>query len=243
MSMGNDTLPPVDDLRLFHTGEHPCGYWPERNARDLVLDPRDPRLPAFYPHALSWGFRRSGDIVYRPHCIGCHACVAVRIPVRSFQPDRSQRRCAQRNATVESRIVAAQRSAEHLALYRRYLVARHPLGGMDDHGAQEFEQFLIGSWSRGRFLELRESGRLLGVAVTDLLPSALSAVYTFYEPELAQRGLGTLAILRQLEWAQRDGLEHLYLGYWIDGHRKMDYKRRFRPLEQFDGRQWIPAQM
>ena len=242
--MGNDSsAPPVEDLRLFHTGEHPCGYWPERNARDLVLDPRDPRLPGFYEHALNWGFRRSGDIVYRPHCIGCQACVAVRIPVDTFQPDRSQRRCAQANAGVDTRIVAALRTEEHLALYRRYLSARHPLGGMDDHGAIEFDQFLIGSWARGRFVELREHGQLLAVAVTDLLPNALSAVYTFYDPELAHRGLGTLAILRQMEWARRDGRSHLYLGYWINGHRKMDYKRRFKPLEQFNGRQWVPAEM
>jgi arginine-tRNA-protein transferase len=85
---------------------------------------------------------------------------------------------------------------------------------------------------------LREDGQLLAVAVTDVLPDALSAVYTFYDPALASRGLGTLAILRQLEWARRDGHSHLYLGYWIDGHRKMDYKRSYRPLEQFDGRRW-----
>ncbi|HSX63943.1 MAG TPA: arginyltransferase [Pseudoxanthomonas sp.] len=237
--MGADSMQPAEDLRLFHTGEHPCGYWPERSARDLVLDPRDPRLPAFYPNALGWGFRRSGDIVYRPHCLHCRACVAVRIPVQDFLPDRSQRRCAMRNAQVESRIVAAERTAEHLALYQRYLASRHRHGGMDDHGASEFDQFLIGSWSQGRFLELREHGRLLAVAVTDVVPAALSAVYTFYEPGFEARSLGTLAILRQLEWAQRESRKHLYLGYWIAGHRKMDYKRRFRPLEAFDGKHWL----
>nr|WP_235872612.1 arginyltransferase [Pseudoxanthomonas winnipegensis] len=236
--MGSGTLPPRDDVRLFHTGEHPCGYWPERTARDLVLDPRDPRLPMFYPTALSWGFRRSGDLVYRPHCHGCRACVPVRIPVAHFRPDRSQRRCAARNARVEARVVAAQRSDEHLALYQRYLTSRHVGGGMDDHGATEFEQFLVGRWSQTRFLELREDGRLIAVAVTDLVPAALSAVYTFFDPDLAERSLGTLAILRQIEWARRDRHTHLYLGYWIDGHRKMDYKRRFAPLEAFDGRSW-----
>lgn len=236
--MGADSLQPVDELRLFHTGEHPCGYWPERVARDLVLDPRDPRLPMFYPNALSWGFRRSGDIVYRPHCAHCRACVPVRIPVNDFKPDRSQRRCAARNAEVDTRVVATLRTEEHLALYRRYLAARHPQGGMDDHGAIEFDQFLIGSWSQGRFLELREQGRLLAVAVTDLVPEAMSAVYTFYDPDMEDRSLGTLAILRQLEWAQRESRKYLYLGYWIEGHRKMDYKRRFQPLEEFDGRSW-----
>lgn len=242
--MGTDSASSGDDLRLFHTGEHPCGYWPERIARDLVLDPRDPRLPKFYPTALGWGFRRSGDLVYRPHCQQCRACVAVRIPVHDFRPDRSQRRCAARNMHIESRIVAAERNEEHFALYQRYLAARHRYGGMDDHGRVEFDQFLIGSWSQGRFLELRDRsdeghGKLVGVAVTDVVPGALSAVYTFYDPDYESHSLGTLAILRQIEWAQREYRAHLYLGYWIDGHRKMDYKRRFRPLEHFDGKNWI----
>lgn len=228
-------------LRVFHTGEHACGYWPQRTARDLVLDPRDERLPQLYPLALRSGFRRSGDIVYRPHCRGCHACVAVRIPVADFTPDRSQRRCLARNADVDARILSTQRSDEQLALYQRYLRARHRDGGMDDHGALEFDQFLVGSWSQGRFLELRQRGshRLLAVAVTDLVgDEGLSAVYTFYDPDEGARGLGTLAILEQLAWARRDGRSHLYLGYWIGGHAKMDYKRNFQPLEGFDGREW-----
>jgi arginine-tRNA-protein transferase len=230
----------TDQLRVFHTGDHVCGYFPGRIARDLVIDPRDPRLPQAYPVALGWGFRRSGGIVYRPHCHDCRACVAVRIPVADFRPDRSQRRCLARNADVVARVLPAERRDEHIALYQRYLRARHPGGGMDDHGAAEFDQFLVGSWSDGRFLELRDARehRLLAVAVTDLVPDALSAVYTFYDPDEAARGLGTLAILKQLEWAARDGRSHLYLGYWIAGHDKMDYKRRYSPLEGFDGRQW-----
>jgi arginine-tRNA-protein transferase len=230
----------ADELRVFHTGDHVCGYFPDRIARDLVLDPRDPRLAQHYPIALGWGFRRSGDLVYRPHCRGCRACLAVRVPVAEFVPGRSQRRCLARNADLDARVVPTQRSEEHLALYQRYLRSRHSGGGMDDHGAPEFEQFLIGSWSEGRFLELRQHGshKLLGVAVTDLIDDALSAVYTFYEPEEAARGLGTFAILQQIEWARREARSHLYLGYWIAGHGKMDYKRRFRPLEGFDGRQW-----
>ena len=186
----NDPQQPVNDLRLFHTGEHPCGYWPERTARDLVLDPRDPRLPSFYPTALRWGFRRSGDLVYRPHCAGCRACVAVRIPVMEFQPDRSQRRCALRNLDVEARVVPAERTEEHLSLYRRYLAARHRDGGMDEHGAVEFEQFLVGSWSQGRFLELRQQGQLLAVAVTDITPDAFSAVYTFFDRRMKSAAWG-----------------------------------------------------
>ena len=152
--------------------------------------------------------------------------------------------CAARNTDVQVRIVKAHRSAEHFALYRRYLQARHRDGGMDDHGPAEFDQFLVGSWSDTRFMEMRTTaadgapGALLGVAVTDRVPHGLSAVYTFFDPDQAARGLGTLGILQQIEWARREGLPHLYLGYWIDGHGKMDYKRRFHPLEAFNGRHW-----
>ena len=230
----------ADRLKLFHSGDHACGYWPDRVARDLVLDPRDPRLPALYATTLDWGFRRSGDLLYRPHCRGCRACVAVRIPVGRFRPDRGQRRCLARNADVQVRVLAAERTAEQLELYRRYLGARPAGGGMDGHGAAEFDQFLVGNWADGRFLEFRVAGRLVAVAVTDLADRALSAVYTFYDPAESVRSLGTFAILQQIDWARREGREHLYLGYWIEGHPKMDYKRRFSPLEAFDGRGWQP---
>ena len=243
--MGLERLQPAAQLRMFRTAEHACGYWPERVARDLVLDPRDPRLEQLYPLMLDLGFRRSGEFVYRPACAACHACRAVRIPVEGFVPDRSQRRCLARNAAVDVRICGAQRTDEQLALYQHYLAARHAGGGMDGHGAAEFDQFLAGRWPQARFLELRErvdgsASRLLGVAVTDVLETALSAVYTFFDPDLPQRGLGTLAILKQVEWARSSGRAHVYLGYWIAMHAKMDYKRRFRPLEAFDGRRWHP---
>lgn len=232
----------LDDLRLFHGSEHVCGYFAERTARDLVFDPRDPQLAQWYPVALGWGFRRSGDIVYRPHCAACRACTPVRVPVAAFVPDRSQRRCLARNADIDLRIVPASRQDEHLQLYRRYLQSRHADGGMADHGGVEFDQFLIGSWSPTRFLEMRRRSdhALLGVAVTDRTDDALSAVYTFFDPDESARGLGTFGILSQIDWARREGLQHLYLGYWIARHGKMDYKRRFRPLQAYDGRQWQP---
>ncbi|MCD9087501.1 arginyltransferase [Stenotrophomonas sp. SY1] len=235
---------PNQELRLFQTGEHPCGYWPDRQARDLVLDPQDERLAELYPMALGWGFRRSGNLVYRPHCINCRACVPVRIPVARFIPDRTQRRTLARNADLECRVLPAERTDEQFALYQRYLQHRHANGGMDDHGPHEFDQFLVGDWSHGRFMEIRtrgidgHRGQLLAVAVTDLTALGLSAVYTFFDPDQAKRSLGTFGILQQIAWAQRLGLPHLYLGYWIHGHRKMDYKRRFHPLEAYDGHHW-----
>lgn len=226
-------------IRLFHTGEHRCGYFAGRMARDLVLDPHDENLAMAYPSALANGFRRSGDHVYRPHCSGCQACLPVRIAVAAFRPDRSQRRCLARNADLELTIAPARREDVHFALYQRYLSARHAGAGMDNPTPADFEQFLTGRWSHTRFMEWRLLGQLVAVAVTDRLSDALSAVYTFFEPDLHDRSLGTWCILQQIAWAQREGIAHLYLGYWIANHPKMHYKTRFQPLQTLRNGRWI----
>ena len=220
-----------DLVRVFQTLEHPCGYFADRSARNLVIDPLARALPQVYGSALERGFRRSGGHVYRPHCAGCRACVAARVPVLEFTPDRSQRRCLARNASLTATVAPSRCDDETFDLYRRYLAARHPGGGMDDPSEEDFERFLACEWSPTRFLELRHGDELVAVAVTDVLPQGLSAVYTFYAPEHAARGLGTCAILHQIRWARDEGFPHLYLGYWIAGHDKMHYKSRFRPLE------------
>jgi arginine-tRNA-protein transferase len=229
------------NIRVYQTVEHPCGYWPERQARDLVLDPVDPMLPGLYGPSLAMGFRRSGSHVYRPHCARCNACTPVRIPVERFRPSRSQRRCLERNADLRVQARPAARTEECFALYRRYVGTRHAGGGMDDPSHADFDGFLSCAWSPTIFLEFFEGEHLLGVAVTDLLPDSLSAVYTFFEPEAAARSLGTFAILTQVEHARTLGLQHVYLGFWLDGHPKMDYKRKFRPLERLAGREWVDA--
>lgn len=227
-----------DLIRVFQTLEHPCGYFEDRKARNLVIDPVARGLPQIYALAIERGFRRSGGHVYRPHCRGCTACLAVRIPVARFRRSRSQRRCAQRNADLVSDVVTPSRSAEHFELYQRYVNTRHAGAGMDDPEQDDFERFLTCRWSPTRFLELRQDGALRAVAVLDTLPSGLSAVYTFYDPDSAGRGLGTYSILLQIELARAENLPYLYLGYWIHGHPKMDYKARFRPLEVLQGGHW-----
>lgn len=229
-------------IRLFQTLEHPCGYWPDRLSRDLIVDPADPQLPSVFAQALAMGFRRSGGHVYRPYCNGCRACIPVRIPVARFAPSRTQKRCLARNADIDVRIAPPQRTAGNFALYRRYLDTRHAGGGMDDPAPENFDGFLACAWSPTEFMELRLDGRLVGVAVTDVVPDALSAVYTFFEPELAARSLGTYALLRQIARAQAEGRSHVYLGFWLADHPKMAYKRGYRPLEFLDGAVWRPLE-
>jgi arginine-tRNA-protein transferase len=229
-----------DVVRLFQTLPHACGYFVDRTAQNLVIDPAAPQLAQIYATALAQGYRRAGGHVYRPHCPGCTACIAARIPVAGFVPDRSQRRCAARNADLDATLTPARLDEEQFDLYRRYLNSRHAGGGMDNPDPDDFSRFLFTAWSPTYFLELRLRGRLLATAVTDVADNGLSAVYTYFDPDLPARGLGTCAILRQIELARARGLPHVYLGFWIARHPKMDYKARFRSLEVLAANGWQP---
>lgn len=221
------------------SAEHPCSYLPENNARIMFLDPEISLDSAGYQSLLERGFRRSGEFLYRPRCTSCQACVSIRIPVAAFRPRRSQRRCRILNSQVVTFSTPPQFNAEHYELYSRYTHHRHPDGGMKDSGPAEYLSFLASPWSETRLIEFRIEGRLMAVAVTDLLPNGLSAVYTFFEPELERSSPGVLVILWQIQEARRLGLDRLYLGYWIAECRKMRYKEEFRPLEAWSGHDWV----
>ena len=226
-------------LELLISAQHPCNYLPDRLARTVFMDPQAEMDPRLYGLLASHGFRRSGPHVYRPHCDGCRACVPLRIPVREFQRDKGQKRVARMNRDLDLRILPAAFDAEHFRLYTRYLAARHPGGGMDGQSEAEYRQFVLCTWGKTCLFELRHQERLVAVAVTDAMPNAFSAVYTFYEPELERRSLGTYAILSQIAEARLRGLEWLYLGYWIAQSRKMSYKARFHPHQVLDEAGWI----
>ncbi|MEO7071571.1 MAG: arginyltransferase [Rhodanobacter sp.] len=229
-----------DRVRMFQTLPHACGYFPGRTAQNLVVDPAAPDLRQLYGVALEHGFRRAGGHVYLPQCIGCSACTPCRVDVARFAPDRAQKRCLRRNADLSMCEVAPRYSDERFALYARYLHSRHAGGGMDDALPEDFDRFLTAPWSPTRFLEFRQGSRLLALAVTDICAGGLSAVYTCFDPDETARSLGTYAILQQIALARATGIAWLYLGFWIDGHPKMDYKRRFRPLQIRSAGGWLP---
>jgi len=231
-----------DNVRLFQTLPHSCGYFAERTAQNLVIDPAAPQLDQLYGAALERGFRRAGGHLYLPHCGHCRACTPCRIDVEHFAPDRAQKRCMKRNADIVISESMAGYNAERHTLYERYLRQRHPGGGMDEADASDFRRFLTAPWSPTLFLEMRLAKRLVGVAVTDVCTNGLSAVYTFFDPDEHARSLGTFAILQQVALAKRRGLPWVYLGFWIEGHPKMDYKRRFRPLQVRGTSGWAPME-
>jgi len=229
-------------IRLFQTLPHACGYYADRTAQNLVIDPAAPQLDKLYGPALEQGFRRAGGHLYFPQCPQCQACTPCRVDVEKFQPDRSQRRCLKRNADLDVIESMPSYNRERHALYENYLRSRHAGGGMDDAEASDFRRFLTAPWSPTLFLEIRQAERLLGIAVTDVCLNGVSAVYTFFDPAESARSLGTFAILKQIELARRRGMPWLYLGFWIDGHPKMDYKRRFQPLEIRKAGSWVAMQ-
>jgi len=205
---------------------------------NLVPDPQIPLNMPVYNQLIQHGFRRSGAHCYRPHCKDCQACIACRIPVKDFVASRSQQRCLKKNRDLELSVVDAAFSEEYFALYRRYLDSRHLDGSMANPATEDFKQFLYCNWSDTQFLELRLNGQLVAVAVTDMVSDGISAVYSFFDPELQKRSLGSYCILTQIEFVKALGLDYVYLGYWIENHPKMHYKTNFRPLQLFLDEQW-----
>lgn len=225
-------------LVFYRSSAHACSYLPGRSAATLFADPATLKTSALYGQLIRQGFRRSGEEIYRPHCPGCQACIPVRISVESFRPNRAQRRTWVRNQDLQIRTVTPAYRPEHFELYRRYISARHGGGGMDHDDRAAFLGFLTAPFVETVFYEFRLAGALLAVAVVDHLEDALSAVYTFYDPNRPQRSLGRHAILYAIETARSLGLCWLYLGYWIRDCRKMHYKDEFQPLEAYLAGRW-----
>lgn len=225
-------------LQLYITAESPCGYFADRMSSNLVPDPQIPLNMPIYNQLIQHGFRRSGAHLYRPHCKGCRACIACRIQVSEFIPSRSQQRCLKKNDDLQLTVVDATFSDEYFALYRRYLDSRHLDGSMANPAEEDFRQFLYCQWCDTRFLELRLQGELVAVAVTDILNDGVSAVYSFFNPEMEKRSLGTCCILKQIEHVKTLGLDHVYLGYWIENHNKMHYKTNFKPQQLYLDEHW-----
>ncbi len=226
--------PGENRLQLFRTLTHPCPYLPDREARNLVLDPEAEKNPFLYGYLAEHGFRRNGNEIYRPDCALCHDCIPVRVPVRHFIPRRSQRRIWH-NHLPHTRAVSRPPvyDDEHFHLFRRYLRHRHPEGEMAASSPDDYRRFLLSSWCDTSLIEFRRGETLIGVAVTDYLPKGLSAVYTFFDPAWSRESPGVFSVLWQIEEARRLGLLWLYLGFWIPGCRKMAYKEEYRPLQLF----------
>lgn len=237
MSLLNDI--PISALHFYTTAPYPCSYLPGVEARSQVATPTFLINTPVYSELVQHGFRRSGTYTYRPQCEGCSACVPLRIPVRQFTPNRSQRRAWAQHAHLDASLHRLQDNPEYYELYQRYQRARHPDGGMDNDDRESYRSFLLQSHVDTLLVEFREpfdkaqdrQGVLRMVSVVDLLSDGLSSVYTFYEPDLPRARFGVYNVLWQIELCRKLDLEFVYLGYWIKHSRKMSYKTGYQPAQ------------
>ena len=229
----------ISSVRLFRTSPHPCSYKESEQAATVFVDPDLVIDKALNSKLSDLGYRRSGAHLYRPDCDFCQACISCRVPVAEFQFNRSQRRILRRNESLQ--VVEKSDLTGEIAydLYQRYINQRHLDGDMFPASLEQYEAFIKTKMVDTRFFLFYEQEKLLAVSVVDFLEQGLSAVSTFFDPEKSQRSLGNYAILWQIKKCQELGLSHLFLGYWIKGCGKMEYKSKFRPLEMLINGRWV----
>jgi len=234
---------PLSRLQFYVTAPYPCSYIEGRKARSQVATPNHLIQSRVYSDLVQLGFRRSGVFSYRPYCDNCRACQPIRVPVAAFNPSKTQVRTWRKlSGRLQAQEVPLMFSDEHYALYLRYQSGRHMGGGMDQDSRDQYAQFLLQSQVDTRLITFREAGRLVMVSLIDRLQSGLSAVYTFFDPDLSKDSLGTYGVLWQIAECQRLGLDYVYLGYYIEESPKMSYKARFRPTEVLSQGQWTAVE-
>jgi leucyl-tRNA---protein transferase len=230
--------------QFFITAPAPCPYLPGKFERKVFTHLVGQDARSLNTQLSRGGFRRSQNIAYRPACEGCGACVSVRVPVKAFNWSRSFKRVLARNADLIGAPARAKATSEHYGVFRDYIDTRHGNGGMAEMSVLDFasmvdETFVDSHLVEYRFRpELEASGELAGAVLVDMLDDGLSLIYSFYEPTLESRSLGTFIILDNIRRALHMGLDYLYLGYWVNGSSKMEYKSRFLPQERLTPDGW-----
>jgi arginine-tRNA-protein transferase len=229
---------------FYITAPAPCPYLRGKTERKVFSYLHGKAAPALNAMLTRRGFRRSQNIIYVPACESCQACVPVRIVVDDFRLSRSRRRTATRNADVVRRLKEPRATGAQFSLLRGYLDARHVDGGMADMTVLDYASMIEETAVDTLMIEysVRDADgeeRLIACALTDRLTDGLSMVYSFYEPEEEARSLGQFMILDHVALARDLGLPYVYLGYWVDGSPKMDYKSRFQPLEKLTASGWV----
>lgn len=244
------TSHPRDTPQFYLTAPSPCPYLTGREERKVFTHVVGRRAREINEVLTQGGFRRSQTIAYRPACENCRACVSVRVIVDEFRPSSNMRRVLRENRDLVGAAMPNQPSSEQYGLFRRYLDARHGEGGMVDMTVLDYAMMVEDSHVDTRVVEYRRrgpdtaingrgQGPLVAVCLIDELADGLSMVYSFFDPDLADRSLGSFLILDHIARAGSRRLAHLYLGYWVEGSRKMEYKARFTPQERLMPSGWV----
>lgn len=231
--------------RFFMTNAGPCPYLPGRTERKVFTELAGDHAGELNDALGRIGFRRSQNVAYRPSCTDCTACVSVRIVASEFVPNATQRRLLRKNSDLVSTVCKAWSTEEQFELLQRYLAARHPGGGMTEMDDVDYADMVEQTPVESYIIEYREPagpngpGSLVGACLTDRQGDGLSMIYSFFDPQLTTRqGLGSFIIIDHVLRAQQGGLPYVYLGYWVEGSERMNYKVRFRPIEKLGRAGW-----
>ena len=232
---------PTGNKEFYLTAPSPCPYLPGQRERKVFTFLGGEGASALNGQLSQRGFRRSQNIAYLPACERCRACRPVRVPAAGFD-ERPWRRTLRRNQGLARTLVAPKVTTEQFGLLRDYLDARHPGGGMNQMTVLDYAQMVEQTPVQTDIHEYRdEDGRLMACALTDRVEDGLSMVYSFFAADEPRRSLGSYVIVDHVMRAREMGLPYVYLGYWVEGSPKMDYKRRFGPQEMLTARGWQPA--
>lgn len=237
---------PVRFPRFFVTSPAPCPYLPGRNERKVFTELKGPHADSLNDALGRIGFRRSQTVAYRPSCLDCHACVSVRVVAGEFVPSGTQKRTMRDNSDLIATVCRPWSTSEQFDLLQRYLAVRHPEGGMTSMDEVDFADMVEHTPVTSYVVEYREPsadgvtpGRLVGACLTDRQCDGLSMIYSFYDPNCEGRqGLGNYIILDHIRRATSMGLDYVYLGYWVEGSPRMQYKVRYRPMEKLGRAGW-----
>lgn len=226
--------------QFYVTAPQPCPYLPGRMERKLFTALQGSDAQSLNDGLSKQGFRRSQNVLYRPSCADCAACLSARINVAEFAPSKSQKRTTRRNANLRRRAKSPWATEDQYNLFRRYLESRHAAGGMADMDTFEFAAMVEETPIRTRVVEYSDAktGDLVAVCLTDILDDGVSMVYSFFEPDRPKASLGTYIILDHVEIARENDLPFVYLGYWVPGSPKMGYKASFAGLEVYASGEW-----
>lgn len=236
---------PIRFPRFFVTSPAPCPYLPGRTERKVFTELKGPHADQLNEALGRIGFRRSQTVAYRPSCVDCQACVSVRVAAHEFAPSSAQKRNLKRNSDLIATECRPWATEEQFALLAKYLAKRHPDGGMAAMDEMDFADMVEHTPVSSYVIEYREAlpngepGRLVGACLTDRQGDGLSMIYSFYDPEHeARSGLGNYIILDHIRRAAAEGLPFVYLGYWVEGSPRMQYKVRYRPLDRLTREGW-----
>lgn len=237
---------PVRFPRFFVTSPAPCPYLPGRSERKVFTELKGPHADSLNDALGRIGFRRSQTVAYRPSCIDCSACVSVRVVAGEFQPSGTQKRTLKAHSDLVATVCRPWSTSEQFELLQRYLAVRHPEGGMTTMDEVDFADMVEHTPVTSYVVEYREPsedgikpGRLVGACLTDRQCDGLSMIYSFYDPHHEERrGLGNFIILDHIRRAHEMGLAYVYLGYWVEGSPRMQYKVRYRPMEMLGRCGW-----